>query len=57
MEDASTCLVLGGNQGDSVSLECVAKNRMFGARWPKAANAPEHVVTVAAGGALSTNKA
>lgn len=33
-EDASTYHVLGGNQGDAISIVRVAKSRLLAARWP-----------------------
>ena len=59
-EDATTYHVLGGNQGDSVSIVRIAKNRMLGARRPAwLSKQPDSVKPyhLAAIGGLSTNEA
>lgn len=59
-EDDSAFHVLGGNQGDRVSITRIAKSRLYAARrpeWVSAAPAGRKVYRVAAGGALSTNEA
>ncbi len=38
-EDATDWYVLGGNQGNTVSIVRIAKNRMIAARWPSTAEA------------------
>lgn len=58
-EDADAFHVLGGNQGDSVSIIRIAKSRLLAARRPAWRIAqPESVKRyhVAASGALSTNE-
>lgn len=49
--------VLGGNQGDAVSLALIVKDRCVAVRWP--AGYPENAerVMLAAGGPLSMNEA
>jgi hypothetical protein len=52
--------VLGGNQGDAVSICRIAKARLLGARrpvWKPAQPASVRTVKLASGGALSTNEA
>ena len=52
--------VLGGNQGDRVSIKRIAKGRLIGAqRCPWRINQPSNVrrIELAAGGKLSTNEA
>jgi uncharacterized protein (TIGR02594 family) len=57
-EDASAYHVLGGNQSDSVSVTRVAKSRLVAIRRPSTSGSlAGGVVTVAAGGVLSTNEA
>lgn len=56
--DATAYHVLGGNQGDSVSITRIAKDRCIAVRWPPGAGAPGPKLQVAAAsGALSTNEA
>ncbi len=56
-EDADCFHVLGGNQGDAVSIVRIAKSRLLGARrWPGGPKAPM-VPLAAAGGAISENEA
>ena len=59
-EDAGAYHVLGGNQGDRVSIKRIAKGRLIGAqRCPWRINQPSNVrrIELAAGGKLSTNEA
>lgn len=59
-EDREAFHVLGGNQGDRVSIARVAKSRLLGARrCPWRVNQPGNVrrVVLASSGALSTNEA
>jgi uncharacterized protein (TIGR02594 family) len=56
-EDGDYYLVLGGNQGDAVSIERYAKSRLIGARWPTSSLGTSRVVqaqTAAGGGTLLT---
>lgn len=39
-EDATDYYVLGGNQGDAVTISRIAKSRCLGVRWPKTADRP-----------------
>ena len=56
-EDATAYRVLGGNQGDAVSLTRIAKDRCIAVRWPLGYRPkPPRVFTIAAG-AISTNEA
>jgi uncharacterized protein (TIGR02594 family) len=43
-EEGDFYLVLGGNQGDAVSIERYAKHRLLGARWPTSSLATSRVV-------------
>lgn len=59
-DEGSAFHVLGGNQGDRVSIKRIAKNRLLGIRrCPWRVNQPGNVrpVWLAASGALSTNEA
>ncbi len=59
-EDASAYHVLGGNQGDAVSIVRIAKARCLAVRrcpWRLSQPAAVRPVRLAAGGALSTNEA
>lgn len=59
-EDASAWHVLGGNQGDQVSIVRIAKGRLLAARrchWRIAQPTNVRPIRLAAGGALSTNEA
>lgn len=56
-EDDGAYHVLGGNQGDRVSVARVSKTRLLGATWPTTAPTVQRIETVAATGALSTNEA
>lgn len=56
-EDAAAYHVLGGNQGDAVSITRVAKDRCVAVRWPPGGPARGPRVQVAAAGGLSRNEA
>ena len=58
-EDATAYHVLGGNQGNKVSITRIAKDRCIAVRRPIYNNKPDSVrpYKVAAGGALSRNEA
>ena len=56
-EDAEAYHILGGNQGDSVSIARLAKNRCVARRWPTGQAVLGGPVRVAQGGRLSTNEA
>jgi uncharacterized protein (TIGR02594 family) len=59
-EDASAWHVLGGNQGDQVSIVRIAMGRLLAARrcpWRLAQPAAVRPIRLAAGGALSVNEA
>jgi len=58
-EDSSAYHVLGGNQGNQVSVVRIAKSRLHAARRPQYNSQPKNirVVALAGNGALSTNEA
>jgi len=56
-EDATAYQVLGGNQGNSVSITRIAKNRCIAIRWPKGEPVIGGPVRLAANGELSRNEA
>lgn len=58
-EDSTAYHVLGGNQGNQVSVTRIAKSRLFAARRPQYNQQPENVrvVALAGNGTLSTNEA
>lgn len=56
-EDATAYHVLGGNQGDAVSITRVAKDRCVAVRWPAGGPPRGGRVVVATGGGLSHNEA
>ena len=59
-EDATAYHVLGGNQGDAVTIARVLKNRLLGARrpeWRVAQPASVRTVLMGATGPLSSNEA
>ncbi len=58
-EDATTYHVLGGNQGNKVSITRIKKDRLLDARSPIYKNRPESVrpYFVSANGAISNNEA
>ena len=56
-EDATAYHVLGGNQGNKVSIARVAKKRLLNIRWPATWPLPDSgKVHLAASGKLSTNE-
>jgi uncharacterized protein (TIGR02594 family) len=58
-EDATTYHVLGGNQGNAVSITRIAKSRLTASRWPKGVpvlGGPVRMTSVA-GRTVSTNEA
>lgn len=58
-EDATTYYVLGGNQGDAVSIARIVRARCIAIRRPSYTNPPASVrpVRLTLGGALSNNEA
>lgn len=58
-ENKTSYYVLGGNQGNAVSIVPIAKARLYKARRPAYNNQPANVrvITLEAGGVLSTNEA
>ena len=58
-EDSAAYHVLGGNQGDKVSIVRIGKDRLHSARRPAYNNQPTNIriVKVASSGSLSTNEA
>lgn len=50
-------LVLGGNQGDAVTLALIEKSRLVASRWPAGVQRSGLPIIVAAQGPLSTNEA
>lgn len=56
-EDATHYHVLGGNQGDAVSIVRIAKTRCIAIRWPAGAAVSTYAKRVAGVGAVSTNEA
>lgn len=57
-EDAETYHVLGGNQGDAVSITRIAKNRCSAIRWPTGVPLPTGgPITKKFDGKISTNEA
>lgn len=58
-EDATTFHVLGGNQGDKVSIIRIARDRLYASRRPAYNTQPSSVrpYRLAAGGQISTNEA
>lgn len=58
-EDSTAYHVLGGNQGNQVSVTRIAKSRLSAARRPEYTNQPANIrkVLLAANGALSENEA
>ncbi len=56
-ETTTAYQVLGGNQGDAVSLALIAKDRCIAVRWPKGVAQSGQRVSVAFGGKLSVNEA
>jgi uncharacterized protein (TIGR02594 family) len=58
-ENKSVYYVLGGNQGNTVSIVPIAKSRLFEVRRPEYNNQPTNIrkIQLEAGGKLSTNEA
>lgn len=56
-EDATAYRVLGGNQGDAVSLTRIAKDRCVAVRWPTGFRPKGDRLVLAASGQLSQNEA
>ena len=58
-ENAAAYRILGGNQGDGVSVAWLARDRLLAARWPAEVAAPQArpVAMTMRTGALSTNEA
>ena len=51
-------MVLGGNQGDMVSIKPFIRSRVLGYRWPTSIGIPELTLPLlASGGRVSTNEA
>lgn len=55
-EDASHYFVLGGNQGDAVSIMKLAKDRLLASRWPNGVAVVTKTVQMS-GGVVSRNEA
>lgn len=56
-EDSACFHVLGGNQGDSVSITRIAKSRCISARWPKGVPVTGGPVRLEPNGSVSKNEA
>jgi uncharacterized protein (TIGR02594 family) len=58
-EDASTFYCFGGNQGDAVSIERIAKNRLYEVRRPPYNSLPTNIrkIILNSSGPVSTNEA
>jgi len=56
-EDAGAYHVLGGNQGNAVSITRIAKSRCVASRWPRGVPVLGAPVRLAANGALSRDEA
>jgi len=56
-EDATAFHVLGGNQGNAVSITRIAKNRLLACRWPALLDSQTKPVHLTAAGKLSENEA
>ena len=58
-EDANTFHILGGNQGDNVSIVRIEKSRFHDSRWPPGARPPRtgRVMSSKFGGSISKNEA
>jgi hypothetical protein len=56
---AGNLMVLGGNQGDAVSIKPFARGRVLGFRWPADEPLPEAAAlpVLTSSGALSRNEA
>lgn len=55
-QGAGVFYVLGGNQGDTVSVVPIARGRLLGARWPKTFPNPERPLPKMDGGKISINE-
>ena len=56
-EDAAAYHILGGNQGDAVTIARIAKSRCIARRWPEGRPVIGKPVTIAAKGRLSRDEA
>jgi len=56
-EDDTRFYVLGGNQGDKVSIAPIAKNRMVASRWPVSVPVTTKAVQMTSAAAASSNEA
>lgn len=56
-QSATNFYVLGGNQGNMVSITPIAKNRALGYRWPLAKSIENIPLPTMTGGTVSTNEA
>lgn len=56
-EDANRFYVLGGNQGDKVSIAPIAKDRMIASRWPMGVPSATKAVQMTSAAAASRNEA
>ena len=56
-EDATTYTVIGGNQGDNVTITRILKSRCVARRWPKGIPVSGKPVLLATAGAVSRNEA
>lgn len=56
-QDATGLSILGGNQGNSISVSNVAKKRLLGCRWPVTAGRIVVAPMAAATGVVSTDEA
>ena len=56
-EDADAFHVLGGNQGNAVTITRISRTRLLQSRWPKGHSQPLHIRRLTPGGKLSTNEA
>jgi uncharacterized protein (TIGR02594 family) len=58
-QDVTALHVLGGNQSNAVTVARISKDRLLGARWPKAFARPVSIrlPTMTADGRISTNEA
>lgn len=54
-QDATHYYVLGGNQGDAVSIARIARNRLIASRWPKGVPVTGGPITMAANGAATSH--
>ena len=56
-EDAAAYHILGGNQGDAVTIVRIVKSRYIARRWPEGRPVIGKPVPIAATGRLSTDAA